>query len=308
MSRPEVGVGEPSVRSHVLLAVIAAVGLAWLTWPIWSSRTAASRDAATAEAPWLLAALLGMILILGWSITRDAAGRATTLGPIGAAIGADVIVRLVLLPRANGLEPVFALPMLLGMALGAPAGFLTGALACLGSTLAMGLVQPPLVGQIIVWGLWGAAGGLLRAVPRRLGIPLLAVGCIPLGVLAGLGLNLIGWVGDQTATIGGFLPGVSLTEGAGRLWEYTAATSRGYDLVRAATNAAVVGVLGLPILRAIDAVGAPPASIHVADTAPAVTDHALARRRRSAALADLWHRPTTATGRDVRPAPEGETE
>lgn len=271
------------------LAVIVAFCTTWLAWPIWSSITAPDRDTISYLTPYLLAALISLLVLLIWALRRDT-GRAAAFAPVFLLAALDVGIRLFLSPGEGGLEPVFALPLLAGAALGAPAGFLTGALACLGSSIPLGLVAEPLVGQIFVWGLWGAVGGLLRPVTTRWAWPLAALLCLPLGVLSGLVLNIIGWTGESTVEAGGFLPGVGALESLGRFVDYAVATSLTVDVVRGVTNALVVALIGLPLLRALRPAalhtGAAPASYSPA--VPRVRPDAVDRRQRSDRLSALW--------------------
>lgn len=279
--------------SRIVLGALLVIGSGWLAWPVWSSFTAPDRETVAALTPALLAALLGLLLLLAWALWRDARHSARVFAPIVALATLAAGTRMILLPRVSGLEPVFALPLLAGAALGAPAGFLTGALACLGSSAAMGLIAEPLVGQCLVWGFWGAAGGLLRGMGARPAWLSAAVLCLPLALISGVGLNLIGWAGERTAEVGAFLPGVGPWESAQRLWAYTRATSATVDLTRAASSAGLVALLGLPILRALATIVPPPPHhpFEAAERPPEVNPETLRRREVSDRLATLWPDP-----------------
>ncbi len=283
-------------RSLVALLVLGLLGAGWLGWPIWSSFTAPGRDALEAETPYLLAAVLGLLGVLATSIWLDAGRRSAVFGPILLVAFVDVVFRLVLSPGGAGIEPVYALPLLAGAALGAPAGFLTGAVAALASSVALGLVDTPLVGQILVWGLWGAVGGLLRSLRPVAAWLSAAVVALPLGLITGLALNITGWTGERDASTGGFLPGLPPLDALQRLIDYTLATSLAFDLTRAVVNALIVLVIGLPVLRALRQLsGTRPAAASgpTEPPPPAVTPAAVRRRRRSDRLNDLWTPSTT---------------
>lgn len=144
--------------------------------------------------------------------------------------------------------------------------------------------------QTLVWGLWGAAGGLLRPL-RTPAAWLLGVAlCLPLGHCTGFLLNAVGWAGEGSVDAGGFLPGAGVWESFTRIITYSASTSATLDLVRGITNAAIVALIGLPVLRALrDVVGERvTAAVTAAPPAPRVRDEALARRHRSDQLATLW--------------------
>ncbi|WP_040284691.1 hypothetical protein [Tessaracoccus massiliensis] len=280
--------------SRTVLGLILIAGFGWLTWPIWSSFTAPDRQNLAALRPALFSALAGLVVLLGWAIWRDAGHQMRQLATIVTLATVAAGFRMLVQPGASGIEPVFAFPLLAGVALGSPAGFLTGALACLGSSAAMGLLADPLIGQCLVWGLWGAAGGLLRPLGGRSAwVGALAMS-LPLGVITGLALNLIGWSGERTAEVGAFLPGVGWWEAAQRLWAYTRATSITFDLVRTASTATLIAFIGLPLIRALRTAVAPDIPAHPTEVIarpPEITHESLQRRERSAHLATLWHRP-----------------
>ena len=194
----------PGAVSKAITWVIVALGLGWLTWPIWGSLTAPDRETVAAETPALLFALAGLVVLLAWGVWHDCGYHAPALAPVTLLVVVDSAVRLLLSPGSSGVEPTFALPLLAGATLGGPAGFLTGALAAMTSSIPLGLVQPPLVGQTLVWGLWGLAGGGLRSLRTRTAWFVGILACLPLGIVSGLLLNLIGWTGETAATTGNY--------------------------------------------------------------------------------------------------------
>lgn len=283
-------------RSRAALLIIGLLGAGWLGWPVWSSFTAPGRDALETETPFLLAALLGLLGVLTTSIWLDAGRRASIFGPILLIAGVDVVFRLIMSPGGAGIEPVYALPLLAGAALGAPAGFLTGAVAALCSSIALGLVDTPLVGQILVWGLWGAVGGLLRGLRPAVAWATAVIVAIPMGLITGLALNITGWTGERDAVTGGFLPGLPPLDALQRLTDYTLATSLAFDLTRGVVNALIVLVIGLPVLRALRQVFGARVTTVSAPTEPpppVVAPAAVRRRHRSDQLDHLWTSSST---------------
>lgn len=280
----------PGPRSWAVTLSAVLLGLGWLTWPVWGSYSAPGRDAVTAETPALLFALIGLLALLAWAVWRDCGRRASALAPVALLVVVASAVRVLLSPGASGVEPSFAPLIVAGATLGGPAGFLTGASAAVASSLPLGLVQSPLVGQALVWGLWGLAGGMLRQL--RLHTVWLAgtLMCLPLGLVSGLLLNLIGWTGETEATVGAFLPGSPLAASAERLWEYTVHTSLAYDATRAVTNAVLLLLVGLPVLRALRAAwGTEPYPVVPREPEPQVSPAARERRKRSDTLKQLWN-------------------
>lgn len=285
-------------RSGVALLVLGLLGALWLGWPLWSSFTAPDRDAVLAETPFILAAVLGLMALLTWAVWRDAGRRAQVFGPVLLVAGVDVLLRLVLSPGGAGIEPVYALPLLAGAALGAPAGALTGGLAALVSAMSLGLVDTPLVAQIFAWGLWGAVGGALRFLRPVAAWLVAVVLALPLGIITGVVLNISGWTGERDVTTGGFLPGLPPLDAVQRLMEYTLATSLAFDVTRAVLNAIIALAIGLPVLRALRRTSGTPSPITRRPTGPpppAVAESATRRRRRSDHLTDLWTSSTTTT-------------
>lgn len=279
------------LASHGALLLIMVLGFGWLSWPIWSSVTAPERNTVTALTGHLLVALTGLLVLLGWSIWHDALRRTSIFAPMIFVAGLGVIVRVSLHPGASGLEPALAFPLILGLALGAPAGFFTGAITALSSSIALGLVATPLVGQSLVWGLWGAVGGLLRTWPLVWAWLGAIAACLPLAVTSGLALNAIGWSEERSATEGAFLPGLPPLETAMRLWDYTMATSVAVDSTRAVATGITVAIIGIPLIRALrQACGTTPVP-HVplrTSATQQVAPHALEHRRRSRELKRLW--------------------
>lgn len=285
-------------RSGATLLVLGLLGALWLGWPLWSSFTAPNRDAVANETPFILAAVLGLMALLSWAIWRDAGRRAQVYGPVLLVAGIDALLRLLLSPGGAGIEPVYALPLLAGAALGAPVGALTGGLAALFSAMSLGLVDTPLVAQIFAWGMWGAVGGalrLLRPVAAWLTAVVLA---LPLGMLTGVVLNISGWTGERDVGTGGFLPGLPPLDAAQRLLEYTLTTSLAFDVTRAVLNAIIVLAIGLPVLRALRRISGATTSVVPGPVEPPPLDvapSATGRRRRSDHLTELWTSSTTTT-------------
>jgi hypothetical protein len=142
----------------------------------------------------------------------------------------------------------------------------------------------------VVWGLWGAVGGLFRPLSTPTAWVTGTVTCVPLGVVSGLLLNLIGWTGERGAEVGLFLPGLPPWESLQRLWDYTVDTSLAYDLTRGVTCAIAMALVGGPVLWSLRRVYDPrtlPADV-TERPAAGVSARALARRDRSRKLDMLW--------------------
>ena len=290
-------------RARIATAVLVALALAWVGWPVWGSWTAP--DAATARAlmPSLISALGGLLLVLGWALWRDAGRRVEVFAPVVLVATAATLVRFLLSPGTSGVEPAFVLPLLAGAALGSPAGFLTGALACLGSSALLGLYTEHLVAQTLVWGLFGLVGGLFRNSGARAAW----IGCVIagtlLGPISGVLLNTAGWVGDAGAPAGGFLLGAGPWESLTRLVDYSLTTSFAVDTARGITTAVLAFIVGFPVIRGLRAtVGDPvPSTTPIKPPPQRIDAAAIQRRERSDHLSTLWQPKETDDERSAQP-------
>ncbi len=130
---------------------------------------AASAAAWTAMAPdeaalplLLLAAAL-LVAGVSWIEAGPGAAREVTLVATLAAVAAAGRVLLAAVP---GVQPVTVIAVAAGAALGARAGFATGALAALVSNLFLGQ-GPWTPWQMLGWGACGLAGAALRSLIRQ---------------------------------------------------------------------------------------------------------------------------------------------
>lgn len=278
------------VRARIVMTLLVALACTWVGWPVWGSWTAPDANTARALMPSLLSGLGGLLLVLGWALWRDAGRRAEVFAPVVFLATAAALVRLLLSPSASGIEPAFVVPLLAGAALGSPAGFLTGALACLGSSGLLGLYTEHLVAQTLVWGLFGLVGGFFRGSGTRVAW----IGCVLAGALlgpvSGVLLNTTGWVDDAGASAGGFLLGAAPWESFTRLINYSLTTSFAVDAARGITTAVLALVVGFPVIRGLRAtVGDPvPSTTPIKPPPQRIDAAALRRRERSDHLSTLW--------------------
>lgn len=247
---------------HGLLPWAATVvwlsaGAAWLGWPLGWSTTAPGREAQQEATGWVLAALLGLLLMLGWALWLGAGRRLQTLAPLALLVLAAVFLRVAVNPSAAGIEFALVAPLLTGMAFGGPAGVLAGALAAAASALVTDTVAAPLPGQMLVWALWGLVGGLLRRLPTPVAWLTGTVVCLPMGVVSGVLLNLTGWATAEGVTTGAFIPGLGPLPGLLALWAYSVDTSLGWDISRGISTAISLALLGLPVLGSLRSVAPP---------------------------------------------------
>lgn len=281
-----VGVGW---RSTSVLTGLVSLGLAWLCWPVWSATTSPTREQAASTAPAVLAALTFALVLLAVAVWLDA-GR--DYGPVSLAITlllANTALRITVNPAASGVEVVHALPLLAGIAAGAPVGFLVGAGGVVLSSALTSSVGTMLPAQALILGAAGALGGLLWHL-RPMGAWLVS---LPMAVASGIGtgilLNLPGWSQEPGTTDTSFFPGLPPATVIDRLWIYTTQTSLLYDLNRGVTTAVIVLVAGLPALRSLRALGTGPVDPAASVRRPGqLSQPALDRRLDRARFDTLW--------------------
>lgn len=240
-------------RATLVLALVSAVGLVAYCWPLLL--TPAGRDGAgvghTADAPWLFALLLPLLIAVVLAELSDGGLDAKAVALLGvlAAVGAALRP---LGGGVSGFQPMFVLLILGGRALGPGFGFVLGSVTMFASALLTGGVGPWLPFQMLGASWVGLGAGLLpRASGRRETWLLVGYGVLS-GFAFGFLLNLWFWpfvTGTESAT--SFVPGAPLPENLGRFLAYSLVTSLGFDVVRAIGNAVLLAVVGGPVLRAL---------------------------------------------------------
>lgn len=208
----------------------------------------------------LIAAVLigACFVVLFASLGPTLSSKAVAL--LGVLVAINAILRAVdvsFLPSGE-FSPIFLLIGLVGYIFGAQLGFLMGALTMLTSALITGGVGPWLPYQMITAGWMGMTAAWLPRTPDKYGeraeIWRLAIFGLVWGYLYGLIINLYDWplLSAQLNAVNAeqaFQPGASLADTMGRYAAYYAALSFVPDTVRALGNAALLLVMGLPLLR-----------------------------------------------------------
>jgi energy-coupling factor transport system substrate-specific component len=235
--------------SSTAIALVSAVGVLAFGWPLLvdgGTALAHSTDAPLVFAlvlPLLLAVVLAEISEGGLDV--KAVAMLGVLSAVGAALrplGAGTA----------GLETVFFLLVLGGRVFGAGFGFVLGAVTLFASALVTGGVGPWLPFQMLGAAWVGLGAGLLPRVRGRLEILMLAGYGALSGLLYGLALNMSFWPfasGNDTAL--SFQPGAPLLENLHHFLLFSLATSLGWDLGRALTNAVLVLLTGPAVLAVL---------------------------------------------------------
>lgn len=277
-------------RSTLFVTLTLLISYAWLCWPLISSLTVPARDELTREFPFVLCALLTLTCLVGFGLWLDVERHLANVAPIPLLVGIGLGIRLLLTPGASGIEPVFWIPMLAGLVLGSAAGWITGVATMCLIALATGNVAAPLLGQLIVMGTWGVVGGWLHRLRTLWAWLASIIAMLPLGVLTGVALNLMGWASEGATDTNSFVPGLGAVDTLARIWQYTLDTSAAYDGVRVVTNMCCMLVAGIPMLRFFRSAywAAEPEWVDEVSPPPTIAPSALTRRRRSALVDSIW--------------------
>lgn len=228
--------------------VYMVLGLGWLLWPLIDAQHVPSMQDLAVEAPAMVAASTTLLVLLAVARWIDDSRTLERLGMITAMVLGDIIVRVAMSPGRAGVEPVFVLPFLAGMAWGPSAGILVGGAGALLSTPVVGGVTSVLPGQALVWAVVGAMGGIVSGMRRR---PALAVGIVLAaisGPVAGVLLDAMTWFSEPSVELDGFFPGLGPLVSFQRLLIHAYRTSFAVDGVRGVVTALGVGVLGPLVL------------------------------------------------------------
>jgi energy-coupling factor transport system substrate-specific component len=239
-------------RTVAALILVSAVGMVAFGWPFLVDPGAGL--AHSADAPWLFAALMPLVLIVVVAQLADGGMDAKTVAMLGLLTAVGTGLR-VLGTGMAGVEPVFVLLILAGRALGPGFGFVLGQLTLVASALVTGGVGPWLPFQMIAAG-WVALGaGLLPPARGRAEIALVAAYAMVAGLAYGLLINL--WFWPFTINPGGPDSGIGFVAGdpvGANLVRYAAfflATSLVWDIIRGVFTAALCIVAGRPTLVAL---------------------------------------------------------
>lgn len=175
-------------------------------------------------------------LIVGLVLYERTRGGARELGLVAVLVAAATAGRIAFaaIPSA---QPVTAIAIVTGVALGPRAGAAVGAGAALLSNTFLGQ-GPWTPWQMLLWGLAGATGGWLAPLLRRSRIALMAFGGA-WGLVFGAGMDI--W---QLAAFG---PALTLPA-------FIAVHARAvpFELVHALTNVILLGVAGMPLIALLD--------------------------------------------------------
>jgi energy-coupling factor transport system substrate-specific component len=138
-----------------------------------------------------------------------------------------------------------------GRVFGRGFGFVQGALTMFASALLTGGVGPWLPFEMLCAAWVGFFAGCLPRAEGRAEIAMLAVYGAVAGLAYGLAMDMWFWPYATAGTELHFVAGASIVENLQRFWAFHLASALGFDIPRAAGNAALVLVAGTPVLAAL---------------------------------------------------------
>ena len=238
------------LRANLALGLASLFGLVAFFWPFLIEADGTENLAHSSDAPWVFALLLPLLLAIVITEVADGTMDAKAVALLGVLAACGTALRLP--SGVTGFEPVFFLLIPAGRVFGKGFGFVLGALTLFASALITGGVGPWLPFQMLGAAWVGyLAGCLPRGSGRREILVLAAYGFVA-GLAYGFLLNLWFWpFGSTAGSQISFEYGAPLTENLRRYWGFYLATSLGWDLPRAVTNAVLVLVAGRPVLAAL---------------------------------------------------------
>ncbi len=246
-------------RSAVAIGFASVVGLVAFLWPFLAapeSTLVAHAD----DAPFIFALLIPVILVVVLAQFADGAMDAKSVALLGV-LSAVIAALRPLGAGVAGIEPIWAVLILGGFALGPGFGFVLGSVSLFASALVTGGIGPWLPFQMIAAAWIGLGAGLLARVPavRRLApdhpwreVVLLAGYAAIAAVAFGFALNLWFWpfTMDLAPQIA-FTPGASPIDNLTSWLRFSVVTSLGFDIPRALLAAGLILIAGRGTLIAL---------------------------------------------------------
>jgi energy-coupling factor transport system substrate-specific component len=240
-------------RTAAAITLTSVVGVMAFGWPLLASPDS-SIVAHAADAPWLFAALLPLVLAVVLAEVADGGLDAKGIALLGVLSATAAALRPFGAGHA-GFEPMWVVIVLGARALGPGFGFCLGAVGMFASAFITGGIGPWLPFQMLGAAWVGLGAGLLPRASGRRELGLLAAYSAFASVAYGFLLNL--WFWPFLTTDAGFPPGLSYVPGGAvsenlQHWLlFSLTTSLGFDLPRAILTVALVLVAGKPVLTAL---------------------------------------------------------
>jgi energy-coupling factor transport system substrate-specific component len=242
-----------ALPSSLVYAAIVVVGVAAFLYPFWLPAEALPDQAHRAVAPFLAGGLVFLMVIAVAVELRQQRMNGATVALLGVLAASAGLLRLLDLP--GGGSGIFFLVILAGAAFGARFGLLLGMSAMALSALITGGMGPWLPFQMLGLGWVGATAGFVGSATRRLSprreVAVLAVLGWAWGFAYGAILNLWSWpftIGEGPLA---WNPELGLAETIEHYRAFYFATSFAWDAAGALTNAVLIAVTGVALLRSM---------------------------------------------------------
>lgn len=238
-------------RGGLAIGLVTVIGLAAFTWPLFVPTAAGANNAHSADAPFIMVAVLPLLLLAVLSEFNAGGIDAKGVAMLGVLAACGSALRL---PSGGtaGFEPVFFLLFPAGYVFGRHFGFLLGALTLFASSLVTGGVGPWLPFQMLAAAWMGYGAGLLPDLRGRRGELVALASYAAVACLAyGLFMDLWFWpfIGGETTLA--FQPGASVVHNLTRFLIFHFSTSLGFDVPRAILNAVLVLLAGKPVIATL---------------------------------------------------------
>jgi energy-coupling factor transport system substrate-specific component len=246
---PRAGVAA-HVRPVAVYTLMVVVGAAAFLYPFWLPATALTSQAHNGDAP-LVAAVVGALVVAAVMLeVRRGTMNGATIALLGMLAACAGLLRLIDLP--GGGSGIFFLVVLAGAAFGPRFGLLLGLCAMAVSAIITGGIGPWLPFQMLALGWMGAGAGFVGLLTRRwdprLEVAALAAYGWVWGFLYGAIMNLWFWPFERGGALD-WHPGLGLGATLHRYWQFYVATSLGWDAAAAITNAILILITGLVLMR-----------------------------------------------------------
>ena len=236
-------------KATAAIALVSIAGLIAFGWPLIVDP--GSGIAHGADAPFVFALLLPLLLAVVLAEIAEGGLDVKAVALLGVLSAVGAVLRP-LGAGSAGIELVFFLLVLAGRVFGPGFGFVLGSTTLFASALITGGVGPWRPYQMLGAAWVGLGAGLLPRARGRREIALLAAYGAVAGLAYGWLLNFSFWpfaVGTGTGL--SFIPGAPAWENLHRFALFSLATSLGWDLGRALTNAVLIAVTGAAVLGAL---------------------------------------------------------
>lgn len=233
-------------RVTLALMVALVTGAVAFAWPLFLRPES---GVSPVQAPMLFALVLAMVLATVLSELSGGRMDVKALAMLGVLAAVGTILRPLSAGTA-GFELIFFLIILAGRVFGAGFGFALGAITLFTSALITSGVGPWLPYQMVTAGFVGLFAGWLPRSRGRLELLMLAAYGMVSAFAYGWLMDFSFWpfaIGEGTQL--SFDPAASPLANLHHFVLFNLATSMGWNLGRALTNAALVFVLGAPLLR-----------------------------------------------------------